>query len=66
MTFDPDKVWASKREYRRRLAARPIAEKLAMLDVLRDRQLAIRRRAPRPDQAGAFGEESAPYKTKGQ
>lgn len=45
MTFELAKVLQSKREFRERLAARPIAEKLAMLDALRERELAIRRRA---------------------
>ena len=42
MTFDPQKVLQSKRAMRRELAARPIAEKLAMLDALRERALALR------------------------
>jgi hypothetical protein len=48
MTFDLAKIQQSKREFRQRLAALPIAEKLAMLDALRERALAIRpaRRAP--------------------
>jgi hypothetical protein len=46
MTFDLAKILQSKREFRQRLAARPIAEKLALLDALRERALAIR-----PDRA---------------
>jgi hypothetical protein len=42
MTFDLSKVLQSKREFRQRLAARPIEEKLAMLDALRARALALR------------------------
>jgi len=42
MTFDLAKILESKRSARRQLAARPIAEKLAMLDALRERELAIR------------------------
>jgi hypothetical protein len=42
MTFDLEKVLESKRAMRQQLAARPIAEKLAMLDVLRERALALR------------------------
>jgi hypothetical protein len=42
MSFDLEKILQSKREFRRRLAARPLAEKLAMLDALRERALAIR------------------------
>ena len=41
MTFDLAKILRSKREFRQRLAARPIEEKLATLDALRERTLAI-------------------------
>ena len=46
MTFDLAKIVQSKREFRQRLAARPIAEKLALLDALRERALAIRPAQP--------------------
>ncbi|MDP9292750.1 MAG: hypothetical protein M3O82_10370 [Verrucomicrobiota bacterium] len=36
-------ILESKRTFHRRVAARPIAEKLRMLDALRERTLAIRR-----------------------
>ena len=39
----------SKRALRRSLAARPIGEKLRMLDAMRERHLAIRGRAPHAD-----------------
>jgi hypothetical protein len=39
----------SKRAYHRNLAQRPIAEKLAMLDALRERTLTIRQAAARRD-----------------
>lgn len=42
MNFDLQKVLESKRARRRDLAARPIIEKLRMLDALRERHLAIR------------------------
>ena len=42
MSFDLAKILQSKREYRQRLSARPIEEKLAMLDALRARSLALR------------------------
>jgi len=45
MTFDLQKILESKRAYRARLAARPIAEKLRMLDALRERERSIRRQA---------------------
>jgi hypothetical protein len=41
MSFDLEKILKDKRELRRRLAARPIAEKLAMLDALRERAVTI-------------------------
>jgi len=40
---DPERIGESKRDFRRRLASRPIAEKLRLLDSLRERMLAIRR-----------------------
>ena len=42
MTFDLSKIVQSKREFRKRAAALPIEEKLAMLDALRARALLIR------------------------
>ena len=60
MTFDPAKILQSKRAFRQRLAARPIAEKLAMLDALRERALALRPARSAPD-AGALREEAPPY-----
>jgi O-acetyl-ADP-ribose deacetylase (regulator of RNase III) len=42
MTFDLQEIIESKRRFREQLAARPVAEKLAMLDQLRERALAIR------------------------
>ncbi len=42
MTFDFEKVWEDKREMRRKLAALPIAEKLRMLDAMRERALVLR------------------------
>jgi len=42
MTFDLERILASKQALRRDLASRPVAEKLAMLDALRDRARAIR------------------------
>ncbi len=65
MTFNLAKILQSKREFRQRLAARPIAEKLAMLDALRERALAIRPPQPTLDE-GVLREESAPYRTQGR
>jgi hypothetical protein len=56
MTFDLQRILESKRALRRSLAQRPVAEKLALLDVLRDRALAIRTAAKR--QAATMGRES--------
>jgi hypothetical protein len=42
MTFDLKRVLESKKALRRKLADRPLAEKLAMLDALRERTLALR------------------------
>ena len=47
--FDLEKMLQSKRAMRRDLAARPIAEKLAMLDAMRERTLSLRA-ATRPAQ----------------
>lgn len=41
MIFDLEKIIKSKQRLRRELAARPIAEKLAMLDVLRECSLTL-------------------------
>jgi hypothetical protein len=41
--MNADRVLKSKRAFRRQLAARPIAEKLRMLDTLRERAVTIRR-----------------------
>ena len=45
MSLDLQKILESKRALRRNLAARPVAEKLRMLDAMRERELAIRRNA---------------------
>ena len=41
MTFNWDDILRSKQEYRQRLAALPIAEKLRLLDQLRERSVTI-------------------------
>lgn len=48
MPHDLPSILAGKQAYRRQLAARPIGEKLRMLDALRERELAIRGHAVRP------------------
>ena len=63
MSFDLQKIIESKRALRRDLAARPVAEKLLMLDALRERELAIRGRSIHAA-SGTVLEESVPYQTK--
>ena len=63
MSFDLQKILESKRAFRRDLAERPIAEKLRMLDALRERELAIRGRAVQSD-SGVLRKDPAPYRTK--
>jgi hypothetical protein len=65
MSFDLEKKLESKREYRRRLAALPIAEKLAPLDALRERTLALRGLSNSSATETAMLKESPPpYGTK--
>ena len=64
MSFELEKILRSKRAFRRELAARPIAEKLRMLDALRERELAIRSHLSRSTPAAALRDEPAPYRTK--
>jgi hypothetical protein len=61
MSFDLEKILASKRALRRDLASRPISEKLRMLDALRERTLALREMPPRSP-AIALHEEPPPYR----
>jgi hypothetical protein len=65
MTFDLAAILESKRQFRQRLAERPIVEKLALLDVLRERQLAIRGPADAA-QSGILREESPSYRVKSE
>lgn len=63
MSFDLKKILESKRALRRDLAARPIGEKLRMLDALRERELAIRGRAPLAD-SSTLREDHTPCSIK--
>lgn len=63
MTFDLQRVVESKRAYRRKLAQRPVAEKLAMLDELRERTRAIRSAGARRE-ATAVREAPPEYRAK--
>jgi hypothetical protein len=58
MTFDLQTVLESKRKLRRELAARPVAEKLRMLDALRQRVITIRT-ASRPKAPAQPGKTTA-------
>ncbi len=61
MSFDLHAILESKRALRRKLASQPIAEKLRLLDVLRERELAIRgRTGPAPN----LREEPPGYRIK--
>jgi len=42
MSFDLQRILESKRRYRAKLAERPVAEKLRLLDAMRERALTIR------------------------
>jgi hypothetical protein len=62
MNFDWQKMAGSKEALRQKLAACPVAEKLGILDTLRERELAIRRaRAHRPAQSSFLREASARF-----
>ena len=63
MNFDWQRVLASKRAYRQQLAARPVAEKLRLLDELRARALAIRRSSAAFREPGRVAEPPAEYRT---
>ena len=63
MSFDLAKILQSKRAFRQRLAARPIEEKLAMLDALRARALVLRSSGPAAA-SGALHEEPPPYRVQ--
>jgi len=56
MSFDLERILESKHALRRDLASRPIAEKLRMLDALRERALALRAAAPARRKQMLFGE----------
>ena len=61
MSFDLEKILATKRALRRELAARTIAEKLRLLDALRERTLMLRPTAASTD---VLRDTPAPYPTK--
>ena len=63
MSFDLQKILESKRALRRNLAARPVAEKLRMLDAMRERALAIGTHA-RSTTTDTLREQSPNYRTQ--
>ena len=63
MSFDLQKTLESKRALRHDLAERPVAEKLRLLEALREQELAIRGRAIH-SASGIVREEPVPYRTK--
>jgi hypothetical protein len=65
MSFDLHAILESKRALRRKLAAHPVAEKLRLLDALRERELAIRGRRIQAD-SSVLSEEPAPFRSKPQ
>jgi hypothetical protein len=63
MSFDLQKILESKRALRRDLTARPLGEKLRMLDALREREIAIRGRRIH-SVSSTVGDKSVPDNTK--
>ena len=62
MEFDWNKVAASKKAYRRKLAVKPVAEKLRLLDAMCERAVIIREATDR--ESNAVHEESTQYGTR--
>jgi hypothetical protein len=63
VSFDIEQMVTSKQALRRRLAALPVAEKLRLLDAMRERAVAIRAAKPRQvrmvqEQAPDYGKKS--------
>ncbi|MDX2081833.1 MAG: hypothetical protein SFU53_13700 [Terrimicrobiaceae bacterium] len=65
MSLDLETIFAGKRAFHTNLAERPIAEKLRMLDALRERELAIRGRTA-PSASFVFREDPALFRPKPQ
>jgi hypothetical protein len=60
MKRDLARIGENKRAFRKQLAARPVAEKLRMLDALRERTLAIRRASNSDSTNKAIDQETPP------
>ena len=63
MSFELQQILADKRRLRRSLGSRPVAEKLAMLDALRERARTIRQAAARRE-AAVLRESPPEYRGK--
>jgi len=64
--MDLRRIIEGKRAQRQRITARPVAEKLRMLDAMRERALAIRSAAPVvPESSAPVREEPASYEQSG-
>ncbi len=63
MTLDLQRILEGKQTLRRNLASRPVSEKLAMLDALRDRTRTIRAAARRKESPAS--PENAPESSPG-
>ena len=61
MNFDFQRITDSKAVHRRKLAALPIAEKVRLLDAMRERALAIHRATRQPD-SDSVREEPPDYR----
>jgi hypothetical protein len=59
MTFDLEEMLRSKKKFREQLAAKPIAEKLRLLDAMRERAVVIR--AAKSHNVVNAREEPPPY-----
>lgn len=60
MSFNLERIFAGKRAYRQKLTALPVAEKLRMLDTLRERALTLRRATRLPGPEGRVLREEPP------
>jgi len=64
MSFDLQRVLASKRAFRQKLASQPVAEKMRLLDELCERARVIRRASAAAREPGMVAEDPTPYETK--
>jgi hypothetical protein len=65
MTFNLERILESKRVMRRNLAARPVSEKLAMLDALRDREWVLRE-SGQAQKIGMLRDSPPPYQAESE